>query len=125
MTAGLPPAARLRSIADFHGLRRPSGRASVRCFALRWSESTTGHSRLGMAVSRKVSTRAVVRNRIKRVVRESFRQRRVRLPALDLLVIAQTAAATTENADLRDDLERAWRRVQALKPPAAPGTIAD
>lgn len=78
-----------------------------------------------MAVSRKVSTRAVVRNRIKRVVRESFRQRRVRLPALDVLVIAQTAAATTENAGLRDDLERAWRRVQALKPPAAPGTIAD
>jgi ribonuclease P protein component len=76
-----------------------------------------------MAVSRKVSKRAVERNRIKRVVRESFRARREQLPGVDVLVIARTSAASTASPALRADLDRVWQRLQSLKPTAAPGTI--
>ena len=78
---------------------------------------------MGLAVSRKVSKRAVERNRIKRIVRESFRLRRTALPALDVLVIARPTAAGAANPALHADLDGAWRKLQALKPGSAPGTI--
>ena len=121
--AGLPPAARLRRAADFLALQRATGRWQGKHFALRWIESPQRFARLGLAVSRKVSKRAVDRNRIKRVVRESFRTQRDRLPAQDVLVIARSSAAATDNAALRADLELAWQKLEALKRTSAPGTI--
>jgi ribonuclease P protein component len=90
---------------------------------LRWIPSSSGLCRMGMAVSRKVSKRAVERNRIKRSIRESFRSARTTLPPLDILVVARTSAATTSNALLRDDLGNAWSRLHALKQALPPGTI--
>lgn len=121
--AGLPPSARLRRAADFAPLRQATGRATTNHFTLRWIATTTGGCRLGMAVSRKVSKRAVERNRIKRVVRESFRARRLHLPTFDILVIARSTAAGVDSQLLRADIDRAWLRVQSLKPTPAPGTI--
>lgn len=92
-------------------------------FALRWTPSSRSLCRLGMAVSRKVSKRAVERNRIKRTVRESFRAVRSGLPALDVLVIARTASTNVTNPLLRADLAQSWRKLQALKPMPVPGTM--
>lgn len=121
--AGLPPSARLRRAREFAAFRGSSGRVQARHFHLRAVRSTAGQARLGLAVSRKVSKRAVARNRIKRVVRESFRVHRAALPALDVLVIARASAAAAENAALRADLDGLWRKLQALKPDCVPGTI--
>jgi ribonuclease P protein component len=66
-----------------------------------------------MAVSRRVSKLAVVRNRIRRQIRESFRLHRSRLPACDILVIARQAAAQQSNAQLRMELESLWSRLAA------------
>jgi ribonuclease P protein component len=120
--AGLPPAARLRRASDFAALRHAECWQG-RHFLLRWRTATETGARLGLAVSRKVSKRAVERNRIKRVVRESFRAAREDLPALDLLVIARVSAATTPNPALFADLGLAWGRLKALKRTPAPGTI--
>ena len=46
----------------------------------------SGSARLGMLISRKHAARAVVRNRIKRCIREAFRLEQERLGPLDLLV---------------------------------------
>lgn len=121
--AGLPPAARLRRAADFAALRQGTGRWQGRHFALRWRETSGVQARLGLAVSRKVSKRAVERNRIKRSIRESFRAERDALPVVDVLVIARTSAAGVGNPGLRADLARAWHTLKALKQTPAPGTI--
>lgn len=121
--AGLPPSARLRRAADFAALRNATGRLQARHFLLRWIETSGDAARLGLAVSRKVSKRAVERNRIKRIVRESFRAEREAMPPIDLLVIARTSAATIASPGLRADLGEAWRKLKALKPTSAPGTI--
>lgn len=52
-------------------------------------------ARLGLAVSRRVGS-AVVRNHVKRRVREWFRRHRGPLAGLDLVVIARPAAAALE-----------------------------
>jgi ribonuclease P protein component len=111
---GLPPAVRLRRAADFAALRRAPGQARNRCFRLRYGANTGVSARLGMAVSRRVATRAVERNRIKRLVRESFRRRRAQLPCVDILIIAQREAAYQPACVLRDELAQLWPRVRSL-----------
>jgi ribonuclease P protein component len=46
----------------------------------------TGGARLGILISRRHAALASDRNRIKRCIREAFRQEHHRLPAMDLLV---------------------------------------
>jgi len=120
--AGLPPAARLRRASDFAALR-VGARWQGLHFLLRWRTTSEANARLGLAVSRKVSKRAVERNRIKRVVRESFRAEREGLPTVDILVIARVSAAATQNPELLADLGLAWRKLKTLKQTATPGTI--
>jgi ribonuclease P protein component len=106
-----PRAARLLRPGDFTALRRSGKRLSVRHFQCEYRPNTGDTARLGMAVSRRVSKLAVVRNRIRRQIRESFRLRRASLPACDVLVIARTSTTELPNAILRDELEQLWRKL--------------
>jgi ribonuclease P protein component len=74
-------------------------------------------------VSRRVSKRAVDRNRIKRLVRESYRLVREQLPSIDILLIARSSAVNTASAELRDDLTSLWNKLAALKPASGTGTM--
>jgi ribonuclease P protein component len=118
-----PPEARLRAPADFVALRREGKRISSRYFQTQYRLSDGGESRLGMAVSRRVSKRAVVRNRIRRTIRESFRLFRPGLPGCDVLLIARAESAARTRADLRADLDLIWDRLAALKAQHADRTI--
>jgi len=67
-------------------------------------------ARLGLAISKKHCRHATGRNRIKRVVRESFRQHQDELAGLDIVVINQVATATAANQQLFDSLARHWQK---------------
>lgn len=120
----LPRTARLRSAADFSALRRARGRAGNPRFQLRYDNTGQTSARLGQAVSRRVSKRAVERNRIKRLVRESFRHARADLPCVDILVIARPAAAGVASPELLAELRQLFKRVRPLKVVAMPGTMS-
>ncbi len=109
----LPRTARLLRPADFTALRGHSLRIATRNFVAEYRNTSNPGPRLGMAVSRRVSKRAVVRNRIRRTIRESFRLHRASLPQIDILLIARTFAADQVNAVLRADLETIWRKLAA------------
>ena len=69
----------------------------------------SGSSRIGITASRHVGG-AVVRNRVKRLVREFFRRHQHRiLPPQDVLVIARPAAAQAAYSDVQRELARALR----------------
>ena len=71
------------------------------------------NSRLGMAVSRQVDKHAVGRNRIKRVVRESFRCRKsVDNVYLDIVVLPRRETATICNKRLFRSLQGHWSRLE-------------
>lgn len=71
-----------------------------------------GHPRLGMAVSRQVDPRAAGRNRIKRVIRESFRQHfTANMPRIDIVVLPRRETATICNERLFRSLEGHWSRL--------------
>lgn len=68
-------------------------------------------TRLGVTVTRKVG-RAHQRNRIKRLVREVFRQERSRLPpGYDMVWVAKRNALSFELEDLRSDFVQLARRL--------------
>ncbi|MEO7067963.1 MAG: ribonuclease P protein component [Rhodanobacter sp.] len=119
-TAEFPREARLRQAADFAALRTSSGRASGRCFRLRYRSNALGHARLGLAISKRVSKRAVERNRIKRLLRESFRRIRLELPAIDLVVMAREEAAGVPGAELLAEINLLWEKLQAATPLVTP-----
>ena len=68
-------------------------------------------SRLGVTVSRRVAPRAVDRNRIKRVIRESFRHQENILIGLDIVTIARRATKRLEAKQLFISLGKHWRTV--------------
>ena len=113
----------LRLPPEFERCFTQGQRVSGRFFRLHVLHA--GHPRLGLAVSRKVDTRAVGRNRIKRTAREAFRTSRHLLPCAELVLVAKREAAAATNADLREDLAQLWRRAAALKPLPPAGTMRD
>jgi len=127
--AGLPREARLRSAGDFAALRHTSGRLGGRCFSVRYRVNELGHPRMGLAISKRVSKRAVDRNRIKRLVRESFRRARLDLPAVDLMVMAREQACGLPGPELLAELQQLWKKLRSakveatLKPDGPTGTI--
>ncbi len=90
--------------------RRSVGQAFV-CYIAR----NEGHGRkFGMAVSRQVGG-AVVRNRVKRYIRETYRTNRARLREdVRMVIVAKPAAATLSYADCREGLTRLLRQGGAL-----------
>ena len=85
-----------------------------RCFRVLSRPNGLAYSRLGMAVSRRNCRLASDRNRIKRVIRESFRANQVDLSrqgGLDLIVLPGTMSATMCNQDLADSLKAHWKRL--------------
>ena len=70
------------------------------------------YGRLGIVVSRKASPRAVVRNRIKRQIRESFRCQKEKFSGLDIVVVAAPHAGKAESISLRASLQQIWEKVE-------------
>jgi ribonuclease P protein component len=64
-----------------------------------------------LAVSRKVSRKAVVRNRIKRQIRETFRQNKETLKGIDCVVVAKHAAESASKPLLFSTLKSHWRKI--------------
>ena len=56
-----------------------------------FSKNTIENSRLGIIASKKNFSKAVDRNKIKRVIREGFRQHAIKASGLDLVVLVKNA----------------------------------
>lgn len=104
----LPRTARLLDRAQFKAVFDARRSRGTPCFRVHYAPSEG--ARLGIAVSRRVSKRAVDRNRIKRQVRESFRLWRDKLEPMDYVVVARSAARVADRRVLREQLEQLWQR---------------
>jgi ribonuclease P protein component len=103
----------LRRAADFEALRARGRRVQEGFFTATLRVNELGHARLGLAIAVKIAGNAGERNRIRRVIRESFRLRQPELPAVDIVVGARPQVRAVENAALRAALVGLWRKVTA------------
>jgi ribonuclease P protein component len=108
----LPQQARVRRPEQFRLVTRTGRRAGGRTVTAHLLLVPDGEpAKVGFVVSRAVGS-AVVRNRVKRRLREIMRARLASLPEGSMLVVrAQPAAAEARQADLAADLDRILRRL--------------
>ena len=74
-----------------------------------------GRPRLGLAVARRVLSRAVDRHQLKRHVRESFRDNIERLSGLDIVVIANPGVENMTPKRFNEMLSRQWERAVRIE----------
>jgi ribonuclease P protein component len=95
---------RLRCRAEFDAVYRNGRRRSSRQFTVFFAANGLGESRFGMSVGRALGG-AVVRNQIRRRVREIVRLDRGEIPSgWDIVVHPRATAAGAEFAQLREEL---------------------
>jgi ribonuclease P protein component len=123
-----PRRAQLRASAEFQAVFGGGTRFSGPLFRLQVLPADPtredAQARLGMTVSKRVDKRAVARNRIRRQIREVFRQQRATLPPGDYVFLAKPEAKQVDNPGLRAALLKLLAKAaMSLKPPVAPGTM--
>ena len=74
--------------------------------------SASGQARLGFVIPKKQIKHAVQRNRVKRLIRESFRHHQQRMDELDLVVMARTGLAELDNQQIREMIDALWFRLK-------------
>lgn len=86
---------RLTHRREFEAVFDAKARASVAGITIFTKPNDLGHARLGLSIGRRVGS-AVVRSRVKRLIREAFRLTRAELPgSYDLVVSVRSAEGLT------------------------------
>jgi ribonuclease P protein component len=109
----LPRGERLRRAAEFQAVFQHGTRHERPSFVALWQRA--GERRVGFAVSRQVRG-AVARNRVRRRIREAYRQMRAAMPGdVAIVIVARPSAETRTFPELVEDMRRL---AEALRQPA-------
>lgn len=91
--------------ADFEKLSEDGDRIDSDYFVILYSQNRLGKSRLGVTVGKRVG-HAVMRNRVKRLIREHFRLRKALFSdSYDVNVIAKGGTSDLSSREIRGALE--------------------
>jgi ribonuclease P protein component len=104
---------RLLDSSAYSRVFKQAKRSRDKMFTVLYKENGEPEARLGLAIAKKNCRLAVSRNRLKRVIRESFRLHSAELAGLDVVVLNQPAAMRASNKVLFDSLHKHWQRCHA------------
>lgn len=100
---------RLNRPGDFRRVFQNPCKAVGPTLTILSAPNSLDRARLGFAISKQKIRTASARNRIKRLVRESFRHHSAMLSGLDVVVLSRVGADRTDNRQLLDQLHRQWQ----------------
>lgn len=129
MAANKPPrlrfarTARLKQGRDFTRVRQAGERLVIGCLIANWQRMPAGSaSHLGVITTRRIGC-AVVRNRARRLLRESFRLHQQELASpVDLVLVARPSIVGKGFAAVEKDFLSTLRKARLLKA-ASEGTL--
>ncbi|MCJ8169430.1 ribonuclease P protein component [Atopomonas sediminilitoris] len=78
-------------------------------------ENQLDHPRIGFVIAKKSVRLAVQRNRLKRVIRDSFRRHQEQLVGWDIIVLARKGMADQDNDELHAHFVKLWKRLSKLR----------
>jgi len=107
---------RLPGADAFSRVFAKASRSRDKLFTVLSRENGMDQARLGLAISKKHCRKACDRNRLKRLVRESFRQHADELAGLDIVVLGQPDATRAANRAIFSSLARHWQNTRSANP---------
>jgi ribonuclease P protein component len=111
---GFSKTSRLLDAADFKAVfTNAQFKASSRHFLMLAISNDRLNSRLGLVIAKKHVSLAVQRNRIKRLIRDSFRHHSNLLANLDIVVLARKDADKLQNKQLAETIIALWRELDS------------
>jgi ribonuclease P protein component len=108
-----PRSARLLTAADYACVFKKNQRFSDKYWTILVHTDKSISSRLGLAIAKKRARRAVDRNKIKRIARESFRAHQHQFSGLQLVVMNRDAATKESSSGLRQSMDSLCRKIIA------------
>ena len=109
---GFPKTTRLLSAEDYKAVFSNSQfKASCRHILVLAISNDSQKSRLGLVIAKKHISKAVQRNKVKRIIRDSFRLHQETLAGLDIVVLARKDADKLGNPQLRDKIQKLWKEL--------------
>jgi ribonuclease P protein component len=106
-----PQIKRILKPDDYRRVFNENTRSADKLFSVLARPNGLQHARLGLAISKKQCRRAVDRNRMKRLIRESFRLNQELLAGLDLVVLSRSCKRSLNNRDYFVSLSRHWQNL--------------
>ncbi|MCL2456053.1 MAG: ribonuclease P protein component [Defluviitaleaceae bacterium] len=102
--------------ADFTRVYNSGKSAATKMFVVYACKNNLPHNRLGLSVSKKIGC-AVVRNRIRRLLKESLRLETKISNGYDILIIARSFSGTRPLAlnNVKEELSRIFARLGLVK----------
>lgn len=113
---GFPRHVRLTGAKEFQRVFQQGKRLNVVGLSVRMAENGEGYPRLGLAIAKRSLRRAHDRNRVRRLVRESFRQHQDGLPPVDIVIMSRNDVLQMANLEVFQQLEYLWGRLRKLYP---------
>lgn len=106
-----PKRFRLITANDYRQVFRNPKRVSTPELLFLFSKNDHVSSRLGLAIAKKQLPLAVDRNRVKRLIRESFRNKRNQLNSVDIVVMARKKLLNMDNNEIRQQLDMLLKKI--------------
>lgn len=103
---------KLLSAEQYKHVFSKSQRFGNKSFTVLARENNLSHSRFGLAISKKCAKRAVDRNRIKRIFRESFRLHQHLLPNVDIIAMCKPNVLLLNKKEMHTQIEMQWQFMQ-------------
>jgi ribonuclease P protein component len=104
---------RLNHKYDFQSaLAKPKKMGYHHLLAL-YSPNQRSHARLGLIIRKQHAKRAVDRNLVRRMIRESFRERKEALKGLDIIVLLRSECIPLDKKSLRNEIYNLWQALAA------------
>ncbi len=101
----------------------PTGKVPGKNLLILARENGLDHPRLGLVIGKKSVKLAVQRNRLKRLMRDSFRLNQHLLAGLDIVIVARKGLGEIENPELHQHFGKLWKRLARSRP--TPAVTAD
>lgn len=108
---GFDKSRRLITKADYKFVFDEAKKTASSEFVVLFRKNNLNRARLGLALSKKVIAKAHDRNRIKRLIRESFRKSD--LPSVDIIFLARQGVGTLDNTAIHRALSKIWDKLNA------------
>ncbi len=97
---------RLTRKSEFQSVFALASKVTHKYLIALYTPNSFSHARLGIIATKSRLPKAVDRNRLKRVIRESFRATFAELPSIDVIVMLRGQRPTTDPQAIRADVDK-------------------